>query len=121
MGQPGSAEGAAEVSDHVAGSKRLNHFCKMVSAVESLSKDFLSLAECALVSNVERLRDLHHDKQWPTAEVKKLMGFSKRLEAFGLKHNMHLSVELFGELDKLAAALEPAMARSQKSVMVQSE
>ena len=74
MGPPGSAQGAAEVSDHVAGSKRLNHFCKVVSAVESLSKNLLSLAECALVSNVERLRDLHHDKQWPTAEVKKLMG-----------------------------------------------
>ena len=111
---PFFAQGEAEVSDQVAGSKHLNAFRKVVLAVDAICNELLSLAECALVNNVERLRNLHHDKQWSTAELKKMMGFTDRLECFFAPNGIRLSGEFRDVLAELVDALQPAFTRGQQ-------
>lgn len=89
-------------------------FSAVVADVDSICKEFLSLTECALINTVPRLRQLHPDKHWATAEIKTLMGFEKRLEKFATSLGIQFPPAILDPLASLVASLRPVFAHSQK-------
>jgi hypothetical protein len=88
-----------------------------VRAVDELGLDFLRIAECALVSNVARFRDLQHRaRYWDSAEIKRMAEFTKALEnQLGLgSWGTNWGPDAVAGLAKLQAALIPALSENQK-------
>ena len=112
----GPAQEIAASGDVVV-SKHLKMLRETVCAVDELGQEFLKIAECALVSNVSRFRDVQHRvRYWDSAEIKRMAGFTKALESkLGLEScSTNLGPDVVAGLAKLQAAVVPALSENQK-------
>ena len=56
--------------------------------VDLLSKNIVSVAECAVVSNVPRLQALHPELKWDTADIKDMLLVPQKLDSFARSRNL---------------------------------
>ena len=104
----------ANASGNAFGHLHLKGFREILSLAENLSCSFVGLAECALISNVDRIRELHPDRQWTTEQIKSFMQVPEAVKEFARGEGIDLETAVLDALAELVAALEPALSRNQK-------
>ena len=64
-----------------------DEFRELVLEVDLLSKNIVSVAECALVSNGPRLQALYPELRWGTADIKDMLLVPQKLDSFVRSRN----------------------------------
>ena len=82
--------------------------------VDLLSKNIVSVVECALVTNVPQLQALHPELKWDTAEMKDMLLAPQKLESFARSRNLDWQEPISESLGALVEGLRPSFAASQK-------
>ena len=105
---------AANSSGNVFGHLSFKGFCELLKVVDDLSRRFMGLAECALISNVARLRELHPDRKWRTDQIKSSMQVFEAVKEFARAEGIYVETAVLDGLEELVKALEPALSHNQK-------
>ena len=82
--------------------------------VDLLSKNIVSVAECALVSNVPRLQALYPELKWDTADIKDMLLLPQKLDSFVRSRNLNWQDPISESLGTLVKGLRDLFAASQK-------